>query len=95
MDLILSPLARKDYTDILQYTLETWGNAQVSVYRTILQETLRSIEKNPGVGRHHSRLPAEYRVFQVKRHLIIYFNDNGIIHVARILHEKMDITRHV
>jgi toxin ParE1/3/4 len=32
LPLILSPRAEDDFTDILQYTLETWGEAQAFEY---------------------------------------------------------------
>jgi len=40
---ILSPQAEEDFADILQYTLEKWGEAQFHAYRAVLDKALLTI----------------------------------------------------
>ena len=46
----LSPRARQDFVDILQYTGETWGEAQLLIYRANIDEALQAIGRNPNIG---------------------------------------------
>lgn len=50
LPLFLSPQAEDDFADILQYTLETWGENQVYVYRAVLDKALLTIKQNPRLG---------------------------------------------
>lgn len=45
--LFLSPQAEDDFTDILQYTLETWGETQTFDYRSLLYKALWTIQQYP------------------------------------------------
>jgi toxin ParE1/3/4 len=92
--LLLSPRAEDDFTDILQYTLETWGEAQVFEYRAVLDKALLTIRQNPGVGHRRPELSAAHRIFPAGRHIIVYWVKDQAVYVSRILHERMDIGRH-
>jgi len=93
--LILSPQAQEDFADILQYTLETWGKVQALSYRSILDKALVTIQKNPRIGHSRPELSAEHQIFPAGRHIIIYRFSDTTIYVSRILHERMDIGRHM
>ncbi len=54
LPLILSPRAEDDFADILQFTLETWGEVQAFEYRDILDKALLTIREHPQIG--HGRL---------------------------------------
>jgi toxin ParE1/3/4 len=93
--LILSPRAQDDLSDILQYTLETWGEAQLLAYRAVIDEALRTIERNPEIGQRVPEISPAHRLFPAGRHVIIYRADaEEAVAVARILHERMDLRRH-
>jgi toxin ParE1/3/4 len=47
---ILSPQAEEDFADILQYTLETRGEAQAYAYRDVLDKALLTIQQHPQIG---------------------------------------------
>jgi len=61
--LILSPRAEEDFTDILQYTLETWGKEQFHAYRAILDKALLTLQGNPRIGMQRPEITGEHRVF--------------------------------
>lgn len=92
--LFLAPQAEEDFTDILQYTFETWGKAQVFVYRTVLDKALLTIQQNPNIGQPRKELP-HHRLFPAGQHLIIYRATEQAVYVPRILHERMDIRRYL
>ncbi|MCX7108589.1 MAG: type II toxin-antitoxin system RelE/ParE family toxin [Proteobacteria bacterium] len=91
---ILSPQAEEDFADILQYTLEMWGEAQVYTYRAVLDKALLTIQQHPQIGHDCPELSAAHRIFPAGRHLIIYRVGDATVLVSRILHERMDIRRH-
>lgn len=93
--LILSPQAEDDFADILQYTLDTWGEVQVLVYRAVLDKALLTIQQNPDIGYQRPELSAAHRIFPAGRHIIVYRADRQAVYVSRILHERMDIGRHM
>jgi toxin ParE1/3/4 len=93
--LILSPQAEEDFTDILQYTLDTWGEAQTYAYRAILDKALLAIQQYPQIGHIRPELSAAHRLFPAGRHIIVYRVKDNVVYVSRILHERMDITRHI
>ena len=91
----LSPRARQDFVDILQYTGETWGEAQLLIYRDKIDEALRAIGRNPNIGNRRNDLPATHLAYLVGSHVIVFRERAGGIGVVRILHQRMSLGRHV
>ena len=50
LPLKLAPKARHDFIDILRYTGETWGQAQLLTYRDKINDALQAIGNNPQLG---------------------------------------------
>lgn len=93
--LILSPRAEQDFSDILQYTLETWGEDQLLAYRAILDKALLTLIENPRIGAARPEISGEHRIFPVGSHIIIYRVSDVAILISRILHARMDVRRHL
>jgi toxin ParE1/3/4 len=93
--LVLTNEASDDYQDILLYTLERWGQKQEQIYDDLLDNALTSIRENPKIGRRLPKLPSRYRAYHVGRHYIIYREEGEDIVVFRILHDQMDLARHL
>ena len=100
----LSTAAEADIADILDYTLESFGEAQTDLYGSLLAESLDALRNGPGIVGSRSRediLPGLYslhigRLGQKARHLIFFRKDDGeIIEVLRVLHDAMELTRHL
>lgn len=91
----LAPRARRDFTHILRYTGESWGQTQVFVYRDLINAALESIRLNPNVGHGHPDLPETHRVYPVGSHVIVYRVWDNVIGIVRILHKRMSILLHV
>lgn len=93
--LLLSEQAQEDYEDILSQTLQRWGERQHDRYAALLNDALLALCDNPALGNRSRQLPARYRMLHVGRHLIVYRFTDNVIYVVRLLHERMDIRRHV
>lgn len=92
---VLSPRARQDFIDILRYTGETWGKAQLQVYRDKLNEAIQLIARNPGTGRASTELPDSHRLYFVGSHVIVFRHQEATIGIVRVLHQRMSISCHV
>ena len=89
--LTLSPKARQDIIDILRYTGETWGQAQLLSYRGTLNDALTLLTQRPDVGHSSQDLPASHRLYVVGSHVIIYRPRATDVAIVRILHQRMQI----
>ena len=91
----LSPQAEQDFVDILRYTGETWGEAQLVAYRDKINEALKALSSNPQLGRRSSELPQCHRAYLVGSHLIVFRMHGETVAVLRILHQRMSLGQNV
>lgn len=91
----LSPQARRDFIDILRFTGERWGKAQLLVYRDKIDDALRAIGDNPRLGLPRDDLPASHLAYLVGSHVIVYRLGAGGVGAVRILHQRMCLSRQV
>lgn len=90
----LSPLAGEDLFKIISITIQSWGSAQAKVYAQTIDAALLKLAQYPDFGRERSDIYNGARSFPVEKHIVFYqISDNGI-DVARILHQRMDLTKH-
>ena len=89
----LSRQAREDFRDILAYTLTTWGESQLAKYRASIDDALHVILQNPSAGR--PSVKPTLKVLAVEHHRIFYRTIDDTIYVVRILHKRMDTSRHL
>jgi toxin ParE1/3/4 len=89
--LILSDEAKADIVDILQYTYDTWGDTQANAYSAVIDKALSSICEPPYLGKKAPEISEHHRVMQAGQHIIFYTVMDSSIHIARVLHSKMDI----
>lgn len=93
-DFHLSPLAEQDLEDIWSYTAETWSWEQASRYHAELLHALRML----GSGRWKGRgvdIRRSYLKYPVGSHFVFYRRRAQGIEVIRILHRRMDVSRHL
>ena len=100
----LGAVAKKDFARILKYTKDSFGERQAAVYKTALLETIAKLAAGPDAPGSHARedLGSQMRTLHVARdgrrapHLLVYRASSGdVIEILRILHERMDLPRHV
>ncbi len=101
----LSPLAESDFFDILRWTAVHFGKKQARVYATTLRLALKALIEGPSVPGSIARSELGPNILTLHvarnrrkgRHFIVYraYEDNQGIQVLRILHDSMDLARHI
>lgn len=92
---MLSPEAKSDIESILLYTLQQWGERQFDIYSSTLNAALFALQDNPDRGRSRPELYAGCRSYRAAQHIIYYAVHGDEVHVARVLHIRMDPQRHL
>ncbi|HET8995908.1 MAG TPA: type II toxin-antitoxin system RelE/ParE family toxin [Acetobacteraceae bacterium] len=99
----LSASAEADYDAILRWTMQRFGVAQAEVYARTLAASLARLERGPTIpgARRRDEIAAGLLTIHAgrrARHVILFRvaeAEDRAIDVLRILHEAMDIGRHV
>jgi toxin ParE1/3/4 len=103
----LATAAENDLRQILAWTSANFGEAQARIYAETLSVALEALvdgpailgaEKRPDIGRgistlhvaRHGRKGRHFVMFRVGRH-----QDQDVIDVLRVLHDTMDLQRHM
>jgi len=90
----LSPLAEEDLYKIISTTINVWGNEQAKLYAQNIDAALIKLAQYPDFGIERNEIYLGARSFPVEKHIVFYqVSDNGI-DVARILHQRMDLSKH-
>jgi toxin ParE1/3/4 len=91
----LSQKAQQDFIDILRYTGETWGKAQLLIYRDKINDALQALGSNPQLGHRRTDLPETHQAYLVGAHIIVYRMRVDTVAIVRILHQRMSLGQHV
>ena len=92
----LSPAAVVDLAEIWDYTVERWGPDQADAYVRDIQRAIERAAANPRVGKPCDEVRSGYLKLATGSHVIFYRNEtHRAIDVVRILHQRMDIDRHL
>ena len=103
----LSAAAERDYRDILGWTLEHFGRMQVQSYADTLTFALKSLIAGPSIAGVKQRAELGVDIYSLHvarsgrkgRHFVIFrvstSQDENTIEVLRILHDSMDLERHL
>ncbi|MBO6168375.1 MAG: type II toxin-antitoxin system RelE/ParE family toxin [Bacteroidales bacterium] len=88
--------AAEDLYRIWEYTVDTWSEKQADTYYTLLEAGMNEVADAPErIGKHYDEIYPGLRAYHVRRHMLFYIlQDSGRVLIVRILHEKMDYTRH-
>jgi len=84
-DLVISFEARQDNYDVLQYTVDAWGDEQVDEYEGILDTVFKRIRSFPEMGRERDDGIREYAI---RHHVILYRYEAGIVTILRVMHPR-------
>ena len=95
VDFRLSPRAETDLAEIADYTIETFGVEQARRYRDGLVACFQSLAQNPRLGRSVEWLATGLRRFEHRSHAVFYVVDERGVVVVRVLHVRMDASRHL
>ncbi|MGL4976274.1 MAG: type II toxin-antitoxin system RelE/ParE family toxin [Bosea sp. (in: a-proteobacteria)] len=92
---VLSPKAQADLEDIWDFTVERWGIAQAELYLRRLQTAIELVGRQPQLAQSAETVRAGYFKFAAGSHVLFFRRIPDGIDVVRILHSRMDFTRHV
>jgi toxin ParE1/3/4 len=92
---ILSPAAQADIDGIWDYTARRWGEEQAVRYLQDMRDVCRKLAAGTRPSRPVDIRPGYHRC-QSGSH-VLYFKtaDDGQIVIIRILHQRMDVNRHL
>jgi toxin ParE1/3/4 len=100
----LGAAAEVDFANIIRWTTENFGARQSRVYRDTLVQAIGELSNGPDAAGSKARddIVAGLRTLHIARrgrparHFLIYrAAPNSTIEIVRILHERMDLQRHV
>lgn len=91
----LTPAAQRDLASIWDYTEERWDQQQAETYVLEIKSAVERIAAQPNRGRAVDDIRAGYRRYSIGSHLIFYRERDNGVDVIRILHQRMDPTRHL
>lgn len=100
----LGAAAEVDFASILRWTTENFGARQSRAYRNTLVQTIGELAGGPNVAGSKARdkILAGLRTLHVAQrgrrgsHFLMYrAAPNDTIEIVRILHDRMDLRRHV
>lgn len=87
--------ARQDLKNIFSYTIHTWGKPQAQKYSEQLKQHVKKIAQNAAFCKPVLHGQRNLKQSTVGRHLIISEQTEDKLLIVRILHEAMDIPRHI
>ena len=100
----LTAAADRDLDDALWASIQSFGATQARLYEALILDALGDLGAGPSTPRSRVRddIAPGHRSLHVARrgrhgsHVLVYrVGRPGVIEVVRILHERMDIARHL
>lgn len=95
LEIRLSEAARSDLIDIWSETFQKWGSDQADAYLDDIDRALNGLVENPRMGSDCSDLLIGARRLITGRHVAFYEVSESAIFVIRVLHQSMDMPRHL
>ena len=91
----LSPAAQRDLSEIWDFTEERWSVGQAEKYLDEIRAAIERIAADPARGRVCDEIREGYHRYGIGSHLVFYVVTAGTVDVIRILHQRMDPTKHL
>lgn len=95
LKIVNSSLAEADLLDIWLYTAEEWSLAQADTYVGQIGKSINRLLEHSELGKDRNDLRKGYRSLLVNHHIVFYRLIGEEIEVVRVLHESVDIDRHL
>jgi toxin ParE1/3/4 len=95
MRVTFSRKAKADVGNIWRYTAEQWGQNQAEIYIELIESAVAAIAADPNLGQPCDEVRAGYRRYLVGSHVMFYRLKGSAVFVVRLLHQRMDIQRHL
>ncbi|MBN3725524.1 type II toxin-antitoxin system RelE/ParE family toxin [Burkholderia sp. Ac-20379] len=90
----LTPMAQRDLEDIWSYTFEHWSLDQAERYVGEIIAMFEMLAQGKRVGKPSSARD-DYLRYLVGSHVVFYREMPHTLDVIRVLHQRMDVDRHL
>ena len=87
--------ARKDLREIFTYTTKTWGIAQARQYSEQLKQHTIAIVEFRAQSKPNLGASVDVHQSHCRKHIFVFERKGDKVLIVRILHEAMDIPRHL
>jgi toxin ParE1/3/4 len=88
--------AKTDLEEIWEYSFDTWSEKQADKYYLEIIDKCNELKFDFEQGKDYSKIIINLKGVKINRHIIFYRLLNPeIIEIERILHEKMDLRKHL
>jgi toxin ParE1/3/4 len=92
----LTPAAQADLDNIWNYTAERWGVEQAERYLHAIRGACEALADGRRRGQSIDAIRPGYRKLASGSHFLFFrMTDRGEIEIIRILHQRMDVPRHL
>jgi len=91
----ITPEADSDIVGIYMYGFQNFGETQAEKYFSELEDCFQFLGENPLVCRERNEFNPSVRIHHHGRHLVVYLIQDEQILIVRVLHQSMDILRHL
>lgn len=91
----LTPAAQRDLSSIWDFTKERWDAHQAETYVVEIRAAIERVAADPSRGRPCDDVREGYRRYGIESHLLYYVGSADGVDIVRVLHQRMDPTRHL
>jgi toxin ParE1/3/4 len=95
LEVEFTPAASRDLLGIHLWSIETFGREVAAAYLADLESATQQLARFPNSGPLLRGTTRRVRALACRSHRLIYMTSRTRILVIRILHEAMDMARHV
>jgi toxin ParE1/3/4 len=92
---IYSKRSAQDLIKIYHDTARKWGIGQADKYDLGLEKAAELLAENPDIGRNCDYIRLHQRRFEHEKHIIFYRVRKDGIFIIRVLHQSMDVQKHL
>ena len=93
--LVKDRAAEADLIDIWVYSFNNWGEAQANRYLDAMEVGIGQLARSPDRGDCRRPLREGYWSKRLEHHIVFYTFTDDEVRVRRVLHEAMDVGRHL
>ncbi len=93
--LLFTPQAQRDLDEIWRYSAKEWSDERADHYIRALIATCETVAQRPDIARRRDDVKLGYRAALSGSHIIFFKISGPSLIVVRILHQRMDVIRHM
>lgn len=91
----LTAEAESDLLEIYLYGFQNFGESQAEAYFAELESCFEILSKEPLISRERTEFTPPVRIHHHGRHLVVYGIQADLLLIIRVLHDSMDVKRHL